>query len=44
MRNFQRTIKNKGKIEGIGLHTGKDAKVKFLPAVINHGIKFKELI
>ena len=43
MRNFQRTIKNEGRIKGIGLHTGKNAKVKFLPAVINHGIKFQRI-
>ena len=41
MRNFQRTIKNNGTLTGVGLHTGKEAKITFLPAIINHGIKFQ---
>ena len=41
MRNFQRTIKNNGTISGTGLHTGKKATIHFLPAQINHGIKFQ---
>ena len=41
MRNFQRTLKNKGTISGTGLHTGKKAVIYFLPAPINHGIKFQ---
>ena len=38
MINFQRTINEKGNLEGIGLHTGKKSKLKFVPAVINHGL------
>lgn len=43
MRNFQRTINKEGNLEGIGLHTGKKSKLKFIPAVINHGIKFQRI-
>ena len=43
MINFQRTINEEGKLEGIGLHTGKKSKLKFVPAVINHGIKFQRI-
>ena len=43
MRNFQRTILKEGKLSGVGLHTGKIANVKFIPAIINHGIKFQRV-
>ena len=43
MINFQRTINEEGNLEGIGLHTGKKSKLKFIPAVINHGIKFQRI-
>ncbi len=43
MRNFQRTIVNEGSLQGVGLHTGKISNLKFLPAVINHGIKFQRI-
>ena len=43
MINFQRTINDEGNLEGIGLHTGKKSKLKFVPAVINHGIKFQRI-
>lgn len=43
MRNFQRTIKNSGRLSGIGLHTGKKANITFNPALINHGIKFQRI-
>ena len=43
MRNFQRTILKEGKLSDVGLHTGKIANVKFIPAVINHGIKFQRI-
>ena len=39
----QRTIKNTGKLSGIGLHTGKKANITFNPALINHGIKFQRI-
>ena len=38
MRNFQRTINVEGKLSGLGLHTGKKATLKFIPAIINDGI------
>ena len=43
MINFQRTINEEGNLEGIGLHTGKKSKLMFIPAVINHGIKFQRI-
>ena len=43
MINFQRTINEEGNLEGIGLHTGKKSKLKFVPTVINHGIKFQRI-
>ena len=43
MINFQRTINEEGNLEGIGLHTGKKSKLKFIPAIINHGIKFQRI-
>ena len=43
MINFQRTINKVENLEGIGLHTGKKSKLKFVPAVINHGIKFQRI-
>ncbi len=43
MTEKQKTIKNPVSIEGEGLHTGNFAKVTFLPAPENHGIKFKRI-
>ena len=43
MRNFQRTIKEEGSLKGTGLHTGKKSTLKFIPALINHGIKFQRI-
>lgn len=37
---FQRTIKNPVKIEGIGLHSGEKSSVYLIPAKENEGIKF----
>ena len=39
--NFQKTLKQKTSFEGIGLHTGKVAKVSLNPAPENSGIVFK---
>lgn len=39
----QRTIKNSFTLEGVGLHTGIFAKITFLPAECNHGIKFRRV-
>ena len=36
----QKTIKNKIKLEGVGLHSGKLAKLSILPADPNTGIIF----
>lgn len=37
---LQRTIKSQVEVEGIGLHTGKKAKLRFKPAMPNTGIVF----
>jgi UDP-3-O-[3-hydroxymyristoyl] N-acetylglucosamine deacetylase/3-hydroxyacyl-[acyl-carrier-protein] dehydratase len=39
----QHTIKKPVTIEGVGLHTGVNAKMTFLPAKPNHGIKFQRI-
>ncbi len=39
----QRTIKNAVTISGVGLHTGKQATLTFLPAPENHGYKFQRV-
>lgn len=40
---FQQTIKTEVSLHGVGLHTGKNVTVKFLPAPPNHGIKFQRV-
>ncbi|HPS46082.1 MAG TPA: bifunctional UDP-3-O-[3-hydroxymyristoyl] N-acetylglucosamine deacetylase/3-hydroxyacyl-ACP dehydratase [Bacteroidales bacterium] len=37
----QRTIKGPVKVSGVGLHSGKEVTITFLPAAENHGYKFK---
>jgi UDP-3-O-[3-hydroxymyristoyl] N-acetylglucosamine deacetylase len=37
----QKTIRRPCDIEGIGLHSGKDARIRILPAPVNHGIVFR---
>ncbi len=39
----QHTIKNSVTLSGVGLHTGVDANMTFLPAKPNHGIKFQRV-
>jgi UDP-3-O-[3-hydroxymyristoyl] N-acetylglucosamine deacetylase/3-hydroxyacyl-[acyl-carrier-protein] dehydratase len=39
----QRTIKNPVSISGVGLHTGKNVTLTFVPAPANHGYKFKRV-
>ena len=39
--NFQKTLKKKVSFEGIGLHSGKIARVSLNPATENSGIVFK---
>lgn len=39
----QRTIKNSVTISGVGLHTGKQTNLTFLPAPENHGYKFQRV-
>src|SRR5690349_564861 len=41
MNSKQHTIKQPVSISGVGLHTGVNATMTFLPAPINHGIKFQ---
>ena len=40
---LQRTIGEKVKIEGIGLHTGQHSEVSFYPATQNTGLKFRRI-
>ena len=40
---FQKTIKDKISISGIGLHTGVSSTITLKPAPENHGIKFKRI-
>ena len=40
---FQKTIKNKISISGVGLHTGVSTTITLKPAPENHGIKFKRI-
>jgi len=39
----QRTIKNQVSISGVGLHTGKQVNLTFVPAPENHGYKFQRV-
>jgi len=39
----QHTIKSPITVSGVGLHTGVDANMTFLPAKSNHGIKFQRI-
>src|ERR1700690_1695144 len=39
----QRTIKNQVSISGVGLHTGQQVNLTFVPAPENHGYKFQRL-
>ena len=40
---FQKTIKDKISISGIGLHTGVSSTITLKPAPENHGIKYKRI-
>ena len=39
----QKTVKDKVKISGVGLHTGKSVEINILPALPNTGIQFKRI-
>lgn len=39
----QKTIAKEVTLNGVGLHTGEDVVMKFLPAPINHGFAFKRV-
>ncbi len=39
----QRTIKNRATLSGVGLHTGCQVTLEFLPAPANHGYKFQRI-
>jgi UDP-3-O-[3-hydroxymyristoyl] N-acetylglucosamine deacetylase/3-hydroxyacyl-[acyl-carrier-protein] dehydratase len=43
MNTKQHTIKERFSLEGVGLHTGMNATMTFVPADINHGIKFQRV-
>ena len=39
----QRTITNEVTLKGVGLHTGENVTMKFVPAPENHGYAFKRV-
>ncbi len=41
--SYQQTIKREISLTGVGLHTGQNVTVKFVPAPVNHGIKFQRI-
>lgn len=41
--SYQQTIKQEVSLTGVGLHTGQNVTVKFVPAPVNHGIKFQRV-
>jgi len=41
--NKQRTIEKKVTLQGVGLHTGENVTMSFLPAKENHGFAFKRI-
>ena len=43
LKIYQQTIKNKVTFEGIGLHTGKESKIKIIPGTEDQGIIFKRI-
>lgn len=43
METKQKTIQKPASISGVGLHTGKNVNLTFLPAPENHGIKFRRV-
>jgi len=43
MNTKQHTIKGKVTVSGVGLHTGVDANMTFVPAPPDHGIKFQRI-
>lgn len=43
MYNKQHTVKDRVSTSGVGLHTGSIATLTFVPAPINHGIKFQRI-
>ena len=43
MNTKQHTIKKSVTLSGVGLHTGVEANMTFLPAKPNHGIKFQRI-
>ena len=43
MIDYQHTLKTSISVHGTGLHTGQKGSITFVPAPINHGIKFKRI-
>ncbi len=41
MSSKQQTISEEATLEGVGLHTGKNAHLRFVPAEVNTGIRFR---
>lgn len=43
MNVSQHTLKKKASFSGVGVHTGKEVEMCFLPAPANHGLKFQRV-
>lgn len=43
MIEYQNTLKQKISVSGVGLHTGEEVTMTFVPAPVNHGYKFKRI-
>ena len=43
MQSKQHTIKKSVTLSGVGLHTGVDANMTFVPAPVGHGIKYQRI-
>ena len=43
MSDKQKTLARETEISGVGLHTGKEVKLRFIPAEVNTGIRFQRV-
>ena len=43
MNTTQHTLKDKVSFSGVGVHTGASVEMSFLPAPVNHGLKFQRI-
>ncbi len=43
MKHYQQTIRKSVSLSGVGLHSGNHSTITFVPARVNHGIKFQRV-